>query len=306
MKTNILILAANPIGTEPLQLEREINFIQEKLESSSQRDRFEILPGTVVARSQDLQSKLRKREPRIVHFCGHGEGEAGLVLENDAGEPHFVTEETLERVFALFSEQIECVVLNACYTAVQAKAIAKHINFVIGMSQPIADCSAIAFSKEFYGALGDGKSILDAYEFGCNQIDLEPPNLALGRNASKKHLRDKIPEDLIPKLFVKENPCQIKQIEAETVSASPPLTEAQKTNLELRKKLLNSVYRIWLAKLDDNDKLSSNPIKIKLQTLYQFSERPDRTDEKTDIDEIFAQWKDGNRLLIDLSGNKRK
>ena len=39
MKTNILILAANPIGTEPLQLEREINFIQEKLESSSQHDR---------------------------------------------------------------------------------------------------------------------------------------------------------------------------------------------------------------------------------------------------------------------------
>lgn len=39
----------------------------------------------------------------------------------------------------LIVDKLECVVLNACYSKVQAKAIAKYILYIIGMQQAIGD-----------------------------------------------------------------------------------------------------------------------------------------------------------------------
>ena len=55
----------------------------------------------------------------------------------------------------------------------QAKAIAEHINYVIGMNNAIGDKAAIAFALGFYGALGAGCTIEKAYKFGCVQIGLQ-------------------------------------------------------------------------------------------------------------------------------------
>ncbi|MGL5793589.1 MAG: ATP-binding protein, partial [Waterburya sp.] len=67
---------------------------------------------------------------------------------------------------------VECVVLNACYSQVQAIEINQHINYVIGTKKDIRDDAALAFSIGFYEALGDGESIERAYEFGRNRIQL--------------------------------------------------------------------------------------------------------------------------------------
>jgi hypothetical protein len=48
-----------------------------------------------------------------------------------------------------------------------------NIPFVIGMNQAIGDRAAIAFSVGFYRALGAGRSVKDAYEFACVEIQLE-------------------------------------------------------------------------------------------------------------------------------------
>jgi len=64
------------------------------------------------------------------------------------------------------------VVLNACYSQSQANAINKHIPYVIGMNESIKDQVAIEFAIGFYDAIGAGKSITDAYRFGCNAIQL--------------------------------------------------------------------------------------------------------------------------------------
>ena len=65
---------------------------------------------------------------------------------------------------------MECVVLNACYSEIQADAIAKHIDYVVGMKREIGDTAAIEFAVAFYDALGAGKSFEFAYELGCNAI----------------------------------------------------------------------------------------------------------------------------------------
>ena len=55
----------------------------------------------------------------------------------------------LGSLFKLFKDRVECVVLNACYSEVQAKAIAKQIPYVIGMNKAIGDKAAIVFSDAF-------------------------------------------------------------------------------------------------------------------------------------------------------------
>ncbi len=172
MTTKILVLASNPQGTEQLRLNPEIQGIEDVLEFGKKREQF-VLRSKVAVRVKDLQRSLRREEARIVHFCGHGMGSQGLVLETSSGQQQLLDTQAIADLFRLFANQIECVVLNACYSEVQAAEIRQHINYVIGTKREIRDDAAIFFSKGFYEALGDGESIERAYEFGCNRIQLE-------------------------------------------------------------------------------------------------------------------------------------
>ncbi|MEA5536603.1 CHAT domain-containing protein, partial [Crocosphaera sp. XPORK-15E] len=90
---------------------------------SKHRDDFEIITSTAV-RYRDIQRAILDNDPNIVHFCGHGDGEQGLVFEDMAGGSKLVDSEALSGLFALFVDKIECVVLNACYSEVHGSAIA--------------------------------------------------------------------------------------------------------------------------------------------------------------------------------------
>ena len=171
MKT-ILMLASNPKGTSVLDLDREIRDVREGLRRSQHRDEFRIeVRGAV--RPIDLTRALLDVEPQIVHFCGHGTGDNGLVLEDDKGEEKLVDGEILSKVFEVFADKIECVLLNACYSETQARAIVQHINYVIGMNREILDKAAIAFAVGFYDGIGAGKSVEIAYKLGCIAIEME-------------------------------------------------------------------------------------------------------------------------------------
>ncbi len=174
MVKKILILAANPRGTVHLDINKEVRGIQTGLRRSANYELFAPEPTVRLdVRPGDLQGVLRDVNPSIVHFCGHGSGSEGLVLENDAGQQQLVSTEALADLFKLFANQVECVVLNACYSQEQANEIVKHINYVIGMGQEIRDDAAIAFTEGFYEELGSGETIPSAYNFGCNRIQLE-------------------------------------------------------------------------------------------------------------------------------------
>ncbi len=109
----------------------------------------------------------------MIHFCGHGEGDDGLVLENENRQKQLVSSKSLADLFKLFTNDVECVVLNACYSKVQAEAIHQHINCVIGMNKGIGDKAAIEFSTGFYDALANGRNYQDSFDFGCNAINLK-------------------------------------------------------------------------------------------------------------------------------------
>lgn len=169
MTKTILILAANPKDTSRLRLGQEVREIDNGLQRA--RRRF-ILKQVWAVRRRDFRRAMLDFRPNIVHFCGHGSGEEGIVFEDENGLAKFMSAEALSGFFELFADTVECVILNACYSEVQAKAIAEHIPYVIGMNKAIGDTAAIEFAVAFYDALGAGESVEFAYKLACNAIQL--------------------------------------------------------------------------------------------------------------------------------------
>ncbi len=183
MKRTILVLAANPKDMDRLQLGEEVRKIEEALQIAKNRDEFE-LKSVFAPRQEDVRRAMFDLKPNIVHFCGHGAGQDGIAFEDEGGNAMFVGSDALAGFFRLFAGTVKCIVLNACYSEVQAKVIAQHINYVIGMKKDIVDEAAIKFAVAFYDALGAGMDFDFAYKLACNAI--EWANLS---------------DDLIPKLL---------------------------------------------------------------------------------------------------------
>ena len=179
----ILFLAANPSDTTRLKLEEEEKEIRKGLDQSTHRDNFRFdRIGAVTL--DEMLDRIMDLKPQIVHFSGHGSGSGGLVMEDGSGQPCLVKAESLSRIFREFADCVECVVLNACFSEVQANAIAQHIPYTIGMSQAISDRAAIKFAVGFYKALGGGKDFMGAFRLACTRIAISD-----------------IPEDLTPVLI---------------------------------------------------------------------------------------------------------
>lgn len=167
----ILILTANPSNTDRLHLDQEVREIETELLLAKSRDDFELISKWAV-RVDDLARALLDHSPQIIHFSGHGGGEEGLALEDEDGKLQLVKTEALTRLFKLARNTVKCVLLNACYSQVQATSIHQHIDCVIGMNKAIGDKAAIQFASKFYQALAAGRSFQYAYDFACTVLDL--------------------------------------------------------------------------------------------------------------------------------------
>lgn len=184
----ILFLASEPSDYARLKLGQELREIREKLRLSKQRDKF-LIESRESVRPSDISQAIFDIEPQIVHFSGHGTKKGELCFEDILGKATPVRSDALARLFGLVSDQVNCVILNACYSEVQAKAIAEHIQFVVGMPHTIGDSSAITFAVGFYKALGAGRSFEDAYKFANVEIQLA----------------NNMPEYLTPVLHINKN-----------------------------------------------------------------------------------------------------
>ncbi|MDJ0797750.1 MAG: AAA-like domain-containing protein [Calothrix sp. MO_167.B12] len=173
-RQKILILTANPTNTQPLRLSEEVREIKSAWERSLKREQFEIVVESAV-RPKELRRALLTHKPQILHFSGHGSGEQGLFFMGDSGKAVLVTPDALSRFFKAIKNifTIETVLLNACYSEVQAEGIYPYINYIIGMNNAIGDQAAIQFSIGFYDTLFNGESIENAFLLGRNAIELE-------------------------------------------------------------------------------------------------------------------------------------
>jgi tetratricopeptide (TPR) repeat protein len=171
-KCKVLLLAANPVNRGTLDLDEEIHEIETKIRMAEYRDAVEFIPKVAV-RPDDLQQYLLQYLPRVVHFSGHGTKCNEIVLKDSQGKAKSVSGKALKGLFREFRGNVRGVVLNACYSEGQAKAITEVLDFAIGMNDAIRDDAAIVFAASFYRAIGFNSSVGEAYRLAVNALDIE-------------------------------------------------------------------------------------------------------------------------------------
>ena len=115
------------------------------------------------------------------HFSGHGNhGEhggrerlSGLYFQGADGQAQLVSTPALTETFGAAGASVKLVVLNACYSDVQAEALLAHVDCVVGMGGAIHDDSARNFAIGFYGGLGERESVAAAYKQGRAAISVD-------------------------------------------------------------------------------------------------------------------------------------
>lgn len=170
----ILFLAANPSNTTTLALAAECAAIERELRMAANRDfGFESRWAVTV---DDLMHHLNTLQPTVIHFSGHGTGgngeppdsaahrPSGIYLEDERGGQQLVTADALTKMIKSTVASTRLVVLNACYSAVQADAVCSVVECVVGMDGTIPDDAARAFAVSFYRALGYRRSVANAVE----------------------------------------------------------------------------------------------------------------------------------------------
>lgn len=178
---SILFLAANPSGTDPLRLDRELRIIREAIERSRHRTQLRLEIRTA-ATIHDLRRALLDGRYDLVHISGHGERE-GLLLEDEHGECVEVPKQALARLFGRYAPPVgplRCVVLNACWSLATGESMAMDVPFTVAMDGPISDRGALEFSRGFYDALGAGLDFATAYAEGRSCVELAAPKGKFG------------------------------------------------------------------------------------------------------------------------------
>jgi hypothetical protein len=165
----ILLVSSSPQDKVILRSDREItNILFELKHSAPKREGFEA-EVLLAATMDDLSKRVIYLRPYLIHFSGHG-SQWGILLENADEEAKLMPTAALLALLKPLSDQVACVILNACETLDSAKELAQCIPYVIGMRQEILDPAAIAFSKGFYEAIGAGHPIETSFEFGRARV----------------------------------------------------------------------------------------------------------------------------------------
>lgn len=182
----ILFLTACPKDISRIRLDQEVREVDGIIRKGEYREQLELIHHTAV-RPADVREALLRHKPHILHFSGHGSATEGIVVEDATGNTNFLGIEVLADLLGVIKDNLRVVVLNACYSAVQAEAIRQVVDFTIGMRNKIGDRSAIVFSVAFYEGLANGRNVRESFRLGLSALKFE-----------------KIPETETPALLEKE------------------------------------------------------------------------------------------------------
>jgi hypothetical protein len=163
----VLIMSANADRQRLLSLDRERREIISALRIAQGRLQVQVSDAIQL---DELDRSLQDHRPVIAHFSGHGSAAHGIMVTDPSGRPRAVSPDALSNTFRILRKRLYCVVLNACFTDRQARAIAQHIPCVIGMRAGILDEAAIDFAAGFYEGIAHSQSIRTSFELGCNRM----------------------------------------------------------------------------------------------------------------------------------------
>ncbi|MCL4835490.1 MAG: SIR2 family protein, partial [Caldilineaceae bacterium] len=183
------------IGLASLESNRERAGLEDALAGLQATGRVQLhwLEGAAVSRD-GLQDRLRRVQPHLLHFVGHGEYDettrlGSLAFARERGgtvEKDWVNTEELS--ILLDGLNIRFGLFNACQSGRGAGGVAhalvrSSLPAALGMQADVPDSAAIAFASGFYRALADrwpvDAAVVEARKSVQNAVGLDAPWWAL-------------------------------------------------------------------------------------------------------------------------------
>jgi len=165
----VLLVCANPRGTDPLRTAEEDRTLRESIQLSTNRDMIQV-DTLNAATIDDLRRALLNNKYDVVHFSGHGTN-TGLVFEDTNGKLMVPSSSALSEL--LERRDVKTAVLNACYSLSVGRIASIGLDYTVASTGPISDPAAIEFTRGFYDALGAGLSVPEAFDEGLSSAKLK-------------------------------------------------------------------------------------------------------------------------------------
>ncbi|MEG4484992.1 hypothetical protein [Microcoleus sp. D2_18a_B4] len=152
-KQKIMYIATH---TPNIGIAEELREIKTVIRGSNSRFDLDSEYVTSVGEISDLIQQT-KPVPQIIHICGEGKPDGTVEIPNPDNNKK-IDRVKAEELAAFFSNatDVNCVILNFCYSSEATRLIAQHIQCVIGVEGYIETTAAVEFSKNFYRYL-EGK-----------------------------------------------------------------------------------------------------------------------------------------------------
>ena len=229
----------------------------------------------------EIRLLFDRLKPALIHFSG------GLAIDPSSAELHqeisgneylMLTPTILDSIFNPRREnhKIEGVIIQARYSAEQAKAIAENIPFVIGIPSGLSDGLITEFLIDFYKHYQNMKQIdfaftdstLNLYENNPQEKEHLPILLEINKKG------DLVKYDEEEKLRELKKKLEEKILESSALEEQIQIKENQRDD-RLEKKLVTSPYRILAEWVIENkriliDKMADNSAKIHSDSIEIF------------------------------------
>jgi nucleoside phosphorylase len=197
--SRVLFINSAPSFMTPLRLGEEYREIAGALMRNRKMATFEVVQSGN-ASAAEIAMEIRKYEPAVIHFSGHGSLEGGVYLQQHVdGRPLEVSGEALRAMISTARRPARLVILNACYTSRQAESIAEIADFVVGLESGASDLGATAFAAAFYDALAAGSSVGHSFLQANSALELNglmrlgSPKLTSRRGVDPYHVTLAVP-----------------------------------------------------------------------------------------------------------------
>lgn len=179
----ILLLFANPLAKERLNLGEEYDAIDLELRLVNGREDIRDRPLDIKLDSRDdvdihkIREYLGRQEPPdIIHFSGHGEGDS-LVGSLGDGTPTEISTVDFATVLEHLAKTTMVMILNACFSDEQAQIFLEYIPIIIGTTGRIEDHHAREFTTAFYSAFFVGTPLEGCIELAQTALPEEKRSL---------------------------------------------------------------------------------------------------------------------------------
>lgn len=197
-RSRILVVGGDPRNINnhnigELALSEEFKTIKRELRGARRRDFKAKFAHTTTI--DELMQHLNDPKLSIVHIAAHGVGAhspagngmrdlappgsagnefaSGVYLLDTQRRRRLLTMSDLAKMIGCAAPSIRLAVLNACHGATQAEALCETVDCVIAIDGPIGDRAAIAFAAAFYRALGNRKSVGNAFAQAVATLDVK-------------------------------------------------------------------------------------------------------------------------------------